>query len=472
MHYVTRAGLFAVLSVGLSVALAPAQQIAPLVGVVTGPDGELVAGARVTATRFAGQGYELLDLDFRYRRTPAGAMPTTRRGRFALQLPLGVPVQLVVDAPGFARWLRDDVMPGSELAIRLAAPATLRGSVRLPGGAGAPATMRVWDRNRCKYVEAGRTRADGTFEFARLPAGPVTVSVHPDAAASPRWQKVELRAGEVTELSVDVKPGRVLKGRVLDEAGKAVPGAVIGEGWTMRRRVVAGDDGVFAFPGFAVNTYGELLCRAQGFVGEVVQQAELKNAKSHEFVLARGGVVRGRLLNAAGEPLRDTYVAAVSMDGEPHTWVPGRTDAEGRFSLGGIPTRVRPVLFVKRLGLATSVWFVPKFEADRVDLGEVTVAQSRVVQGTLLDAGEPVADSELTLRGCNADCDRFAGQPAVWSLTRRYVARRTVRTNRHGQFAFGDLPPGSYSLRQAGEELAVVEVGPEDPVALRVDLAR
>ena len=78
---------------------------------------------------------------------------------------------------GRARWIRDDVLPGEELCVQLERPAALRGHIRLADGTGLSARLRVWNAQRCKYVEAGRTGAGGAFLFERLPSGPVTVAV-------------------------------------------------------------------------------------------------------------------------------------------------------------------------------------------------------------------------------------------------------------------------------------------------------
>ncbi|MFT5433918.1 MAG: hypothetical protein ACI9OJ_004630 [Myxococcota bacterium] len=153
----------------LIVSLAPcaAQAICdPLIGTVTKPDGTAIVGAKVEVFRAGGRGTNLLDLDYKNHFRRVGVTPTDRRGRFAVQLPVGLPCRVVVDHAPYAVWLREDCLPGEDLNIQLQHPATFHGTLTKTDGTPMTGKLRAWMRD--SHDEAFRGNTDERGHFRRV----------------------------------------------------------------------------------------------------------------------------------------------------------------------------------------------------------------------------------------------------------------------------------------------------------------
>src|SRR5262245_34140409 len=186
--------------------------------------------------------------------------------------------------------------------------------------------------------------------------------------------------------------------------------------------------------------------------------------------------ITGVALDAEDQPLRDVYVAAVTYGSNCSCdWLPARTDAQGRFAIVGWRATADGALLLRRDGLATAVYALrAPGDRDELDLGRMRLRPARCARGVLVDRdGQPVAGAEVSLLGTNDDRNRFAADPRCWWLLRHYLACRTVRTDQHGVFGFGDLAPGSYmvALGGVGDSKPLQDVDVEamvDPEPLRV----
>lgn len=473
---------------GFAVVTAAQELRDPLLGTVLAPDGTPLAGAKVEVLRAGGAGTRLLDLDYTRDFRPIAAVPTDKRGRFALQLPVGLSCRIVVDCAPHAVWLRNDCLPDDDLTVQLAEPAVFTGALTLADGEPAGANLRGWNRETRDEVLRGRTDAAGRFRFDRVAPGPLRVEITPDRAPAPEWFDVDLAAGQTAVHDVRLEAGVTLSGRVVDEQGRPIAGARVGEGWTLYRAATTDADGRYELPGFGSRGYPDVHCTAEGYVRQAVERPELRGAPiTLDFRMPRGLATAGRVVDPHGAPLADVYVQAFAFDrGDPgglFDLAAARTGADGSFHLRGLAPARDHVLIVRQDGRAMLVYALPEAGADGLAaVGDVVLPKARIVRGVLAGtAGEPLADTTVALHGYNADRHRFAPngplarkQPAQphdeWGMLDRYVGRRSVRTDHRGRFAFGDVAAGEYRVvafdarnRELAAAEGVVVGAAEDP---------
>lgn len=459
---------------------------APLLGTLLDPEGKPLAGVMIEAWRAEGKGMVCLDLVYSRKYRRVARAPTDKRGRFALQLPIGLPCQLRVDHPPFAKVVRDGTLPGEKVILRLEQGVTFSGVVsRVEDGTGEPSAVRAWNTKTGEEVLRGRTDAQGRFRFDRIAPGLIRIDVDPDKAMSPSWRDVEFVAGDHVQLKFAVKRGVVLRGRVVDaESGKPIAGARVGEGWTFNRGVITNADGRYELFGFGAKGYDTVHCLARGHVKQVVDSKPLKQQNKDvtlDFRLVRGEEAVGRVVGPTGKPVQGVYVAAIANAcSDAHDWIPTRTDAEGRFHIPGLRPDVTHVIMLRCAGWASVVYYLPKGDGVVHRLGDVEMRRPRVVRGRVVGLkGRPVDRIKVGLWGANADRMRFLeaavdeeprgrdGSP--WTRVRYYVAYRYVRTDTNGEFAFGDVPPGTYKLVVYGDRSRIIGSRPDVRVTQESD---
>jgi protocatechuate 3,4-dioxygenase beta subunit len=481
----------ALVAVGLTAGLA-AQTAEPLVGRLVDPGGAPVGDVVVEAWRAGAQGTGSIDLADTRAFERIASWRTSKNGRILLRLPVGLPVQLRIDHPPYARVVRDAVIAGEGLRVQFERPAVFTGRViRAGSSAGAPSKLRAWRRQEpSTELFAGRTAEDGSFRFDRLAPGTYRVSVVPDEAMRPSWLEIELVAGETTEKIVEVADGVLLRGRVVDAAtGQPIAGAEIGEGWTFDKMVRTDADGRFAMRGYGASGYGEAYCRAEGYVKQVVLTRERKDDPLVlDFGLVPGQSASGKVVGPSGEPVAGVYVAVVGMahDGTTHRhdWLSARTGPDGSFQVAGLHPDLQHVVQVRQLGLSTLVYNLPSAEKDVKKVDVVRLRPPRVLRGRLVGAdSKPLPLVKVGLWGCNDDRQRLAEwvegpRRGSWDLLKRYVAYRNVHTDANGCFAFGDLADGTYDLLVYNEQNQIlgerrgvkVEAGRDpDPIEVSID---
>lgn len=434
----------------LATAAAAQVTTAPLVGVVVDPDGAPVARAEVVVRRSPGRGFRCLDLQLRNTWIEVARTRTDSRGRFGVQLPIGLALRVDVDHAPHARWCGEDVVPGDELRIELQRPCSVRGTLTFADdGRATTGSVRAWD-DRHVEVFAGRTDDRGAFSFDRVPAGTVHIEVIPDRAMTPAVHDTTLTADSPYEHAVRLERGVELRGVVVDAAtGAPIAGAGVGEGWAMRKATRTDAKGEYVLPGHGEPDRPDLHCRADGYVEQRVDRpAKAEPWTLARFELHRGADFTGRVLDPDGKPRADAYVAVVSMNRLTVPWLPARTAEGGTFTCTGLPALSEAVLLVRCDGFASAAYALPTAtEAGLMQLPAITLHRARLLRGVLRDEnGEPVPHQSVTLHGANADCEQLAALPSNWNVLRFYLAQRTTRTDARGAFAFGDLAPGNYEL--------------------------
>lgn len=314
-----------------------------------------IAGSLVDRDGFIVAGHEVSLLDDASRRT----IKTDDQGGFIFHgLKAGDRLSLRIESPGCELILINDIklFPGqtTNLGRLVLRPG---GGVRgiVTGGGrpiqGARVTLRggVMDTTG-KYPELQTTYADaeGLYEFEGVAAGLYAVEFSAEGRASRFTRNVILAAGEVKTVSIDLDGEVAIAGRVEDENGDPVPGAMVGafdylEEFTLEE-VKVDESGNFRIGGLHPGYY-YVWTRAAGHASarEMLVEAPRDDLV---FTLPVEGVIAGKVVTAAGQAVPRYEIRAYRVEKElQHTIINMKTaiaiavnDPEGRFTLSGLTT--------------------------------------------------------------------------------------------------------------------------------------
>ena len=387
------------------------------------------------------------------------ASRTNAAGRFEM---LGYPApsfDIVTHAKGFAPFTVRGVhlprgMDPVDLGTLMLAPGeTIHGVVRDPAGspiAGAgvwiveelalPALQRAPDRDPDAVADAA-----GRFAVEDLTADHPAhlICDHPGfLVASIRG----VTAPTPEPITVVLKPGSTVSGRVVDVDGRPIPGSEVslsprdpppdsvpptprGE-W--RRTVVSDDRGEFALEDVASGP-AAIAAFAEGFQPAEIQNLEIAERATLEglrLVLARGNVLEGWISTEDGEPLAE---ATVQIG-------PNRasSDTDGNYRVSGIPSGLHKV-DVRREGYNRITREIEiEIGAQHVDF--VLAGGRRVAGRAVDDADTPVAGVRIQL---SLDDDLEAQE-------------HSALTEADGSFAWPRVADGHYHLHAAKEGFVAV----------------
>lgn len=293
----------------------------------------------------------------------------------------------------------------------------------------------------------------------------------------------------------------VLKGQVLAATGSPVRRAQV-RAMSMEGRgggVTSTDDnGNFAIKdlpagrytvtatkgGFVQSDYGQ---RRVGEPGTPIDLGDAQTADKVNFVLSRGSVISGKIVDDGGEPVAGTMVAAMRyrfMAGTRRL-VPGggegstdRTDDQGSFRLFGLPpgdyyvsaNNRNNMMMMPGVNNTESEGFAPTYFPGTPNIAEATrvsvragqemsganfalvVARMARVRGRAMNShGEPVANAMLMLA---------PDEPMVMAMN-----FNNAMVAGDGTFQFANVPPGRYNLQvrpggmpNANSEFATLKV--------------
>jgi hypothetical protein len=346
----------------------------------------------------------------------------------------------------------------------------------------------------------------GSLAYAQATTPGQTITAQPGQPATPqRMPARPLRPGETPPKGTSVLKGQVVASgtgtpirraqvRAMSMEGRG--GGVTStdnEGRFEIRELVAGRYNLSATKGgYVQGQYGQ---RRPGDPGTPIDLGEGQTAEKVNFILSRGGVISGKVVDDGGEPVAGTMVAAMRyqfMAGSRRL-VPGsgeggtdRTDDQGGFRLYGLPPGDYYVSANNRSGMVMQPelnnteadGFAPTYFPGTPNMAEATripikagqemtaanfaliVARMARIRGRALNSrGEPVARAMLMLT------------PADPALGMTFMMNGNAMVGADGSFQFANVAPGRYNINVrpmgmpgATDEVAVmpISVGNED----------
>jgi protocatechuate 3,4-dioxygenase beta subunit len=329
---------------------------------------------------------------------------------------------------------------GAELAGRVV---DARGS----GLEGIPVELRS---TKERIPRLAVTSSDGSFTFRGV-RGNVSVTALP-YELPPARATIDVEDDALVRVELELSSGlRTLRGRVVDESGFGVSGALLtvssnNPKTPVRRSTKSDQDGSFSVPALPEPPYS---LRAEHPSFSSTRLSEILRLDDIRVVMTAGVTLLGKVLDDwSGEGLPD---AEVDLRGPART--DGKTRADGTFVLERVPTGVYDVAVAHpefETQRSRVVVERPRF-VDRPQLLEtIRLKPGGTVVGEVLDRyNEAVPAAEVTW-----------GDPPRWD--------RAVLTDARGQFELRGVPAGSIWLtarhEAAGEasSLESVSVRPRE----------
>ncbi len=272
---------------------------------------------------------------------------------------------------------------------------------------------------------------------------------------------VALPESEPTRIEVRLQVGGMLRGRVVDERGDGVAGAlVLSERDTPQHVLLFNDadriqwlpastrtraDGSFELAALSAGTHS-LRATAIGYAPAWASGLQVPDggfADAVELRLSRGGGVEGRAERPDGSPWSEAPIIVTPIDESRHPQMntaETETDAEGRYLIEDLPLGHVLVILVDRSQDRPIVKPAEIRVGETATIDFLSESTGTRLSGRLLDEeGQPIARENLALYS----------KPTA--LDGDYGDFNATSSASDGTFVFDDLQPGSYLLYQVGQ---------------------
>ena len=436
---------------GETMKLAPIclQPSVPVSGRVLRGDGSPAAGILVEASAAA-------DATPHFRRDPAdGRAVSGEDGGFRIDgLAPGIPHQVQVIDRAFwspalqvspaAEDVRIDLRQrrGSFGRVEDAAGTPLPGIVVEMRAEGRPAVLSSPDGE----VPSAVTDETGTFRFATVPAGHVSLVAHGKG-----WAPLTVRGVEVGEETADdhdlgtlvLTPGARISGRIVDAAGTSLADVEIGvEPGDVRRRsrsrpeseVRSDAEGWFRVDDLDRGAVYDLAITHPGFLDLRLGRVRAPTSEPLEVVLQATAALRGKVVDLAGEAIEGAAVEAQPADIPPgqagltrqEGLTDGRaeTDGEGRYEIVGLAPGTFEVTAWSSQHRPSPPRRVTLEEGAGLELETLVLETGERLQGRVTDGrGKPVEGARVS------------------------AGKSSARTDPRGNYALGGLTPGEHTVK-------------------------
>jgi uncharacterized GH25 family protein len=272
----------------------------------------------------------------------------------------------------------------------------------------------------------------------------------------------------IEHATLSLARGAALVGRVVDEKGKPVANArVVATSASNpepldfvdpdRDAVITSADGRFSIATLSAGTW-RLTASAGDYAPTTSAPVSLDGVHARddfELKLATGAVVRGSVIDTTGAPVRAANVSVVVESHLP--WRARRqafTDANGRFSIGGLAPRAVDVVAWHDSGASAII------HADLATQRESDIVLKLDVTGTIAgvvvdEHGKPIGDAQVMVvrEGTSDSADR-----AAWAVR----GAQEAITDQSGAFRFAGLPDGLYRVGAVRPAATQVALSPRD----------
>jgi protocatechuate 3,4-dioxygenase beta subunit len=454
-------------AVASDAAAAPRIDASPtrLLGRVERPNGEPVPDAEVTLLRRAADTFWAVDpsIDdpaFAHHVDTVARARTDTGGHFAFTVARGVPYRVRATAPGCAPTHKAGCVGGQFVVLTVAPGATIVGTVKNQADGAPVAGARVDVSCGQAAIGTAETARDGSFQFLDMPAGELAVEAFAPGFIESTYG-VTTRPGETARVVVWVKRGEVVHGTVRDAISQApIGGAHVGLTWTANGAVTTDSAGHYELRCVLFEEWSAVQVRAEGYASATRPASDGRDG-ALDFVLQRGGGVRGRVLDASGKALSAAIVGvyasfAMRPGGSPlDDWLHARVADDGAFAVDGLMPEHTYVLCARADGCGARTWPLPGalLPGEWLDVGDLQLHTGAIVEGAVVDEnGKPFAHLFVYLRGENADHRRLAGNSAA-TPDARDLATRASETDAEGRFHFAGVAAGKHELSVSAPNL-------------------
>jgi hypothetical protein len=301
----------------------------------------------------------------------------------------------------------------------------------------------------------GRTGPDGRATLAGLSTGTIGILVEHAEHPSTPFEGIEVAAGEVREITVQLGKGGTIGGLARDSVGAMLAGAEVflwSEGTARPQTTTTDETGRFTFTPVAAGTY-RLSALAQG------EQVLPEASGGDGFTLAEGQVIERdvvapesasdltfTVLDASGAPLAGAVIRLVAPF---HAFGAEGTeqvaDVAGRATFAGVAPFFDKVSVQWREGSEAREFSIVRAEgSSEQTLRLPENAPPGGLVGLVIQEGQGAAGAALRLKRTPSDPSDA-------------VFERTDTTGPDGRFAFEEVPAGAYRLEitRAGNALEV-----------------
>jgi protocatechuate 3,4-dioxygenase beta subunit len=216
--------------------------------------------------------------------------------------------------------------PPDDMLLQLAPGGVLEGAVTDEAGPIREAKVNVRAHGQTA------TDADGHYRFELMLPGSYSANVsapgHIDGELTP-----QISAGQTTQENVVLRRSAPLSGTVVAQDGTPLEKVRLRvRALNISASAYSGKDGTFVLDGLEAGRY-ELEIEHTGYIRQRASADAPSNAL--RFVLARGGIVRGRVVDATG-PIAGAQIAAARDDGRNSNALEAKSDDRGEFELSGL----------------------------------------------------------------------------------------------------------------------------------------
>lgn len=279
--------------------------------------------------------------------------------------------------------------PADGVELHLEPRAGLRVIVQSGGRRLEGADVAVWQEREAVFRNDRPSGSDGVVLMRGLPPGTYSlIASHPDFLPSAR-QQVTLKDGELTDAVVELELGAAIEGKVVDETGAPVEGAMVGAIPRRAEPDTTDADGRFELRPLqpSVRFRLEAIHSAYDQKGTVYS---IPGGDPVTIVMKKRSVFRGRVMSEDGEPLR-----AFRIDDQE------LTSSDGSFEVPLETEAGRVFAVVDAPGYQPHMIDAP---ADQTDLGTITLTHEAQADGVVVD------DSGAPVEGAVVSCDVCDGQ--------------------------------------------------------------
>jgi len=427
-------------------------------GVVQDASGLGVEGATVSAFQEL-ESQNVFKIILSKARPPVDAAQSDSTGHFQFDT-LGPGLyNFRVEANGYqtSEEVKKRVADGTSLSFTVDPGLVLRGFVTGPDGepvqgakvrasqVGAQAAQQRREQVSLQF-ERSRLETDeqGEFVLDTLAEGAYMVLCWQTDGdyATLRRNDVHVRPG-MDPLNLQLDRGGRIRGSVIDEAtGEPIAGAQISANDVadIRKEAVSNADGSFLLRGLAAAGRSVMISVNAPDYARGKRQVKLQKGQEREetFELTPTGVVSGRVLNSAGDPVQGARVMAKQtqeVSGVEQTLSTDVTDSDGMFSLSGIEAGESRWVRAKKSqyldGHSDAFGLEP---SQSVNIGTITLELGATLKGSVVGGdGKGVPDCQVIIA--------LEGQTDL-----QYGGNPSNHTNARGEFSIGGLNSGTVDL--------------------------